>query len=98
MGVGRRCVELQTMLNRRIKELEAAQAQIKTLQGIIPICSYCKKIRDDKQYWQQVETYVADRSHAHFSHAVCPDCYKKHVQPMLELQKKKSDHRYANMR
>jgi len=98
IGVGRRFVELQTMLTGRIKELEAAQAQIKTLQGIIPICTYCKKIRDDKQYWQQVETFVADHSQAHFSHAVCPDCYKKHVQPMLDLQKKDPDNRYANMR
>ena len=98
IGVGRRFVELQTMLTGRIKELEVAQAQINTLQGIIPICAYCKKIRDDKQYWQQVETYVADHSQAQFSHAVCPDCYKRHVQPVLELQKKDPDNRYANMR
>ena len=98
IGVGRRFVELQTMLTGRIKELEAAQAQIKILQGILPICTYCKKIRDDKQYWQQVETYVTDHSQAQFSHAVCPDCYKKHVQPVLDLQKKDSDNRYANMR
>jgi len=98
IGVGCRFVELQAMLTGRIKELESAQAQIKTLQGILPICTYCKKIRDDQQYWQQVENYVTDHTQVHFSHAVCPDCYKKHVQPVLDLQKKNSDNRYANMR
>ena len=98
IGVGRRFVELQAMLTDRIKELESAQAHIKTLQGIIPICTYCKKIRDDKQYWQQVETYVSDHSLAQFSHSVCPDCYKRLVQPTLDAQKINSDNRYANMR
>lgn len=98
IGVGRRVVELQAMLTGRIKELEAARAHIETLQGVLPICTYCKKIRDDKQYWQQVEAYLTDHSQAQFSHAVCPDCYKKHVQPMLDLQKKNPDNRYATMR
>jgi response regulator RpfG family c-di-GMP phosphodiesterase len=98
IGVGRRVVELQGMLTSRIKELEAAQAHIQTLQGILPICAYCKKIRDDKQYWQQVETYVSDHSQVQFSHAICPDCYKKHVQPKLNMHDKNPDNRYANMR
>lgn len=92
VGVGRRVVELQTILTGRIKELQAAQAHIKTLQGILPICTYCKKIRDDKQYWQQVESYVEKHSQAQFSHAICPDCYQKHVQPQLDkVVKKPSD-------
>lgn len=98
IGVGRLVVELQTMLTDRIKELEAAQAQIRTLQGILPICMYCKKIRNDKQYWEQVETYVSDHSQVQFSHSICPDCYKIHVQPMVDLQDKDPDNRYANMR
>ena len=87
IGVGRRFVELQTMLTGRIKELEAAQAQIKTLQKIVPICTYCKKIRNDNQYWQQVESFITEHSQTHFSHSVCPDCYQKHVLPMLAEQK-----------
>jgi len=84
IGVGRRVVELQSALARRISELQEALAQIKTLQGILPICMYCKKIRDDNQYWRQVEHYVADHSEAEFSHGICPDCYKKHVLPQIE--------------
>jgi len=71
-------------VGRRVVELQASIAQIKTLQGILPICAYCKKIRDDKQYWQQVESYVADHSQAQFNHAICPDCYQKHVKPQLD--------------
>ena len=84
IGVGRKVVELQASLAGRIMDLQDALAQIKTLQGILPICMYCKKIRDDKQYWQQVESYVSTHTEARFSHSICPDCYKKHVQPELD--------------
>lgn len=56
------------------KNLETAMGEIKILSGLIPICSNCKKVRDDKGYWQQVEIYVRDRSNADFSHGICPDC------------------------
>ena len=59
------------------KELENALAEIKTLRGFIPICSNCKKIRDDEGYWQQIEKYIQDRSDAEFSHGICPDCIKE---------------------
>ena len=59
------------------QQLEQALKQIRTLSGLIPICSNCKKIRDDKGYWQQVETYIRDHSEADFSHGICPDCLKK---------------------
>ena len=88
ISVGRKVVDLQALLAGRITELQAALAQIKTLQGILPICMYCKKIRDDKQYWQQVESYVSTHSEAQFSHGVCPDCYKKYLQPELDKLKK----------
>lgn len=81
---GQRISELQDSLAKRIDELQDAMDQIKTLKGIIPICSYCKKIRDDKNYWQQVEHYVTHHSDAEFSHGVCPDCYKEHVTPQLK--------------
>ena len=56
---------------------EHLKNEIKTLRGIIPICSSCKNIRDDKGYWQQVEAYVRDRSEAEFSHSICPECFEK---------------------
>ena len=59
-----------------IAELQAAMAQIKTLHGLIPICASCKKIRDDRGYWHQVETYLSHHSDAQFSHGLCPDCFE----------------------
>jgi hypothetical protein len=65
------------------KERETAQAlrdalsQVKTLSGLIPICASCKKIRDDKGYWNQLETFIQEHSEAEFSHGICPDCMKK---------------------
>ena len=60
-----------------IRELKEALAKIQTLRGLVPICSSCKKIRDDKGYWHQVETYVSRHSEAQFSHGMCPDCMKE---------------------
>jgi DNA-binding response OmpR family regulator len=62
---------------RLVRELEDALAEIRTLRGILPICSSCKKIRDDEGYWHQVEVYIRDRSEVEFSHGICPDCAKK---------------------
>jgi hypothetical protein len=61
-----------------IKQLQKAINEIKTLRGILPICSFCKKIRDDKGYWNQLESYIDEHSDADLSHGVCPDCAKKH--------------------
>ena len=83
VGVGCRVMEMQSIMARQIKELQSAMAHIKTLRGLLPMCAYCKKIRDDKQYWQQVEGYISEHSEAEFSHAICPDCYKKYFQPAL---------------
>ena len=58
-----------------IGDLQQALSEIKTLEGIIPICASCKKIRDDQGYWKQLETYLLDHSQARFSHGICPDCY-----------------------
>jgi CheY-like chemotaxis protein len=62
---------------RLIHELEDALAEIKTLRGILPICSSCKKIRDDEGYWNQLEAYIQEHSEAVFSHGLCPECGKK---------------------
>jgi hypothetical protein len=67
-----------------VHDLEDALSRVKQLQGLLPICSYCKKIRDDRNYWQQVEQYVTARTEARFSHAICPTCYERHVKPDLE--------------
>ncbi|MGE5700749.1 MAG: hypothetical protein ACM31N_11890 [Deltaproteobacteria bacterium] len=60
-----------------IGELRDALARVKTLSGLLPICASCKKIRDDKGYWNQIETYIKERSEAEFSHSICPECRKK---------------------
>jgi DNA-binding response OmpR family regulator len=82
--VGIRVLELQGTLAQRVRELEVALSRVKTLQGLLPICSYCKKIRDDRNYWQQVEGYISDHSEAQFSHGICPECYERFVQPELD--------------
>ncbi len=89
INVGIRIVELELRLKDRIDELEDALAHIKRLQGLVPICAYCKKIRSDDNYWQQVEMYVAERSEAEFSHSICPDCYDEFIVPELEELKRK---------
>jgi sigma-B regulation protein RsbU (phosphoserine phosphatase) len=82
--VGARIVDLQTKLANRVKELEGALQHVKQLQGILPICSYCKKIRSDQDYWQTVESYIADHSEAEFSHGICPACYETTVKEQLD--------------
>lgn len=68
------------------KKLQQAVDEIKTLQGILPICSFCKKIRDDGGYWQRVEVYFNRHTLVDFSHGVCPDCAREHY-PDLDLSK-----------
>jgi two-component system, cell cycle sensor histidine kinase and response regulator CckA len=68
-----------------IQELTDALAHVKTLSGLLPICASCKKIRDDKGYWQQVETYIKDRSDADFTHGICPECVKR-LYPEYQLK------------
>lgn len=77
MQVGVRVVNLQTTLAERVREVEEALSRVKQLQGLLPICSYCKKIRDDKNYWHQVESYVGKHTDARFSHGICPECTEK---------------------
>jgi DNA-binding response OmpR family regulator len=81
--VGERVVELQRRLAERVRELEEALADVKHLSGLLPICAYCKKIRNDQNYWQQVECYVSEHSEAQFSHGICPDCYETVVKTEL---------------
>jgi hypothetical protein len=71
-----------------IAELQDALANIKTLKGMLPICASCKKIRDDKGYWNQIEVYVRDHSDAEFSHGLCPDCAQKYLDEISSMKPK----------
>jgi sigma-B regulation protein RsbU (phosphoserine phosphatase) len=82
--VGERVIGLQIELARRAQEAERALAHIKRLQGLLPICSYCKKIRNDQNYWQEIEHYIHDHSEADFTHGICPGCYEKVLKPQME--------------
>lgn len=75
-------------LYKTVDELETAINEVKTLRGILPICSFCKKIREDNGYWSQVEVYVKNRSDADFSHGICPDCMEENYSEMLKTMKK----------
>lgn len=77
VDVGRKMVDMQAKMAGLIGELKEALDHIKTLRGIVPICANCKKIRDDKGFWQQVEIYVHNHTEAEFSHGICPDCMVK---------------------
>ncbi len=81
---GRRMILMQEQLALQIRELREALDHIKTLQGILPICSFCKKIRDDGGYWNQVEAYISRHSDALFSHSVCPECMKIHYSEFVK--------------
>lgn len=78
----------KTRAEKAIEELQKALDEIRTLQGILPICASCKKIRDDKGYWNQIESYISKHSQAVFSHGLCPDCAEKVFEEVAELKKK----------
>jgi DNA-binding response OmpR family regulator len=84
LGVGRRVVELQQALSERVDELEAALAHVKRLRGLIPICAWCKKIRNDQNFWQQVEEYMGQHSDVRFSHGICPSCFEDRARELAE--------------
>ncbi len=82
LRVAVRIAALQQSLARRVAELQEALANVKQLQGLLPICCYCKCIRDDSNYWQQLESYVSAHTNAHFSHGVCPTCFERVTQEL----------------
>lgn len=84
---GVRIVKMQRSLADKIEELERALSLVKRLEGIIPICSYCKRVRNDKEYWQSVDSYISEKSQVLFSHSVCLDCYSSIVEPMIDCNK-----------
>jgi DNA-binding response OmpR family regulator len=80
---GARIVGLQRDLMAHIGELSVALANVRRLSGLLPICAYCKSIRDDSDYWHRVEEYVTEHSEARFSHGICPNCLETIVKPQL---------------
>ena len=84
VNVGARVVELQLALAERVRSLEEALANVKALQTLLPMCAYCKAIRNDQNYWEKVETYFHEHSGVSFSHSYCPNCYERFVKPQLD--------------
>jgi len=77
LTVGQRVVELERTLAKKVEDLEIAIADVKKLKGLLPICMYCKSIRDDKDYWHQIEEYIHHQTGTDFSHGICPSCMAK---------------------
>ncbi len=77
VDVGIRVVSLQHKLTERVIELQEALSQVKQLSGLLPICCYCKRIRSDDDYWEQVESYISAHTDVRFSHGICPPCAEK---------------------
>jgi sigma-B regulation protein RsbU (phosphoserine phosphatase) len=87
VSVGERVLALQAGLAARVDELQLALSKVKRLSGLLPICSYCKSIRSDDNYWQQVDTYLSEQSDAKLSHGICPPCYAKLSAELDEYEK-----------
>jgi len=72
---------------RLLRDLTTAMAEVQALQTILPICMYCKRVRDDENYWQSVEAFISQHTHTRFSHAICPSCYETVIVPDLKQVK-----------
>lgn len=77
LKVGQRVVELERALARRVDDLQTALDDVKKLKRLLPICMYCKSIRDDRDYWHQIEEYIHEETGTDFSHGICPTCMEK---------------------
>lgn len=82
--VGERMVKLQRNLAARVRELEEALAEVSKLQGLLPICSYCKKVRNETNYWEQVDSYLSSHSDLKLTHGICPQCLEKVMKELEE--------------
>ena len=76
------------LLEDKVTELEATLARVKQLEGILPICMYCKKIRNEEEKWQQMEVYISQHSEANFSHGLCPECFETQMREFKASQKR----------
>ena len=82
LSAGVRILDLQTRLAAQVRELEEALGNIRKLTGLLPICAYCKSIRDDSNYWHRVEEYVSEHTDVQFSHGICPKCLPRVTEDM----------------
>ena len=88
---GERVIQLERSLRQKNKELSEVVAHVKQLKGLLPICMFCKKIRNDENYWQQIEEYLLEHTEADFSHAICPECLEKHYPEYAKKKKAQED-------
>jgi sigma-B regulation protein RsbU (phosphoserine phosphatase) len=86
---GERILQLERSLRQKNAELTETLAQVKQLKGLLPICMYCKKIRKDENYWQQIEQYLVENSEADFSHSICPECMEEHFPDSSKRKKER---------
>lgn len=93
VNVGVRVLELQARLASQVTELQEALSRVRQLQALLPICSYCKRIRSDQNYWEQIDTYIAQHSDTQFSHGICPSCMDR---AMKDLEITEADVRKVN--
>jgi DNA-binding response OmpR family regulator len=78
-----RVVRLERDLAQRVADLRRALDEVKVLRGLLPICMYCKRIREGPDLWERIEAYISEHSEAEFTHSICPSCYEEQVRPML---------------
>ncbi len=88
---GERVIQLEKSLRQRNTELSEALNQVKQLKGLLPICMFCKKIRKDENYWQQIEQYLVEHTEADFSHSICPECMQEHYPDVLKRKKEREE-------
>lgn len=74
-------------IEKNNRELQAALENVRTLKGLLPICAWCKRIRNDKGYWDQIENYFSQRTEAEFSHGICPECESKQMEELRRMDK-----------
>lgn len=91
VSVGKRVIQLQTQLADKVTSLENAMEHIKTLQGILPVCSSCHRIRNNEESWERLEEYISEHSDAQFSHTLCPVCVEKYNPGFMEKRRKRKE-------
>ena len=83
---GARIAALQQSLTARVEELQAALSNVRRLTGLLPMCAYCKRIRDDDDYWQKLEAYLTTHSDAQVTHGICPDCFAREADGLRDAK------------
>ena len=81
------CIDVTERIEAEHALKRAREMEIEELQAILPICSYCKKIRNDRNYWEQIESYISNHSNTLFSHSICPECAEKAMKEIEEIKK-----------